>query len=419
MVVINNYDFIVSGGAPSAATDILVAGGASSGTAWVYFINGGNATQVTGFSPLDSGSYALEGYDAGILRTIGLESGSYDSSGGSLEFSRSVELQSASYTVSGGELLAPRLASFDSGSYSTSGNDIETAFYDYTAPLGAGSLSLNGAGLEFSRSLRLGVENGVFDVVGSDTGLARQLRITLDPGSYQITGQSIDTSRTYKIVLSAGSFAVAGVTANFDVSRRIALDAGSYSLVEQDAGVLKVLPILLESGSYSLEMEEAQVRPGDPTLIIDRGIYNLTGSTLNLQVTAAKLLGRYRPTRRRYRPPAYSITTVKSHSGNSYRRLWASKPSNGILEIEIDNMFDFDAEDLCRLYDEAQGTYGYIGLPKEFYDGASAELTAMMAQPDDGLKWAFDEPPSITGVKGEVCDVALKFRARRTPALTA
>jgi hypothetical protein len=379
MVVINNYDFIQAGGASSAATDILVAGGASDGTAWVYFISGGSAAQVSGFSVLDSGNYTTEGYAVGVLRTISLES----------------------------------------GTHSLTGSDVGTAFYDYTATLDAGSLSLSGLGLDFSRSLRLNAESGTFDIGGSDALIAKQNRVTLDSGIHQLTGQSIDASRTYRVALETGSFSLAGAAVSLGVSRRVALDAGSYGLSGQGAGISRVLPILLESGSYSLEMKEAQVRPGNPVLTIDSGTYNLAGTNLNLQVTAAKLLGRYRPTRRRYRPPAYSFTTVKSHSGNSYRRLWASKPSNGILEIEIDNMFDFDAEDLCRLYDEAQGTYGYIGLPEEFYDGASAELTAMMAQPDDGLKWAFDEPPSITGVKGEVCNVSMKFRARRTLALRA
>lgn len=378
-MAINNGDFINADGAASSAGEILVAGGASNTPAREYFIEGGDATQVSFTLIAEAGSYSLEGFD----------------------------------------LTPTRILPLDSADYQITGNDIEFLYCKYTATLEAGNVALVGGDLGFIKYLRLNAEAGEYSLAGSDMMPKRQLRITLEAGSFALQGQELDLKRNFKLIAEPGTYALTGLDLAFGVSRQIKLDAGSYSLTGVAADLSRVRQMALDAGSYSLQMEEAEVRLESPTLLLLPGTYALTGGALNFQLTSATLLGRYRPSRRRFQPAGYSFTTVKAHSGTSHRRMWASKPSNAILEIEIDNMFDFDAEDLCRLYDKAQGTYAYIGLPDEFYDGASPELTALIAQPAEGLKWCFDEPPTISGVKGEVCNVVMRFRARRSEALRA
>lgn len=417
MAIPNNGDIVIAGGALSTAPDILVAGGASDTPARDYFITGGASYELPSTLGLESGSYAYTGNDSAVYRIFSLEAGSYEYSGEALVFERSYTYQSGVYQYTGNDATIARVLYADPGSYSVSGSDISYELYDYTLTAGAGEYQATGSGLAFSRTLRLNAEAAEYQVSGNDTNIARQLVISLASAAFTVTGTALTFKRNFTLAMAPATYAVTGNTLSFGLSRQIDLDAGSYATTGQPADILRVRRFTLEAGSYAVTMEEAQVRPTDPTLTADPGSYAITGNALNFTLTAAQLLGRYRPTRRRFQPPAYSFTTVKSHSGASYRRMWASKPSDAILEIEIDNMFDFDAEDLCRLYDSAQGTYGYIGLPEEFYDGASPELTAMIAQPFDDLKWAFSEPPSITGVKGEVCNVVMRFRARRSPTL--
>jgi hypothetical protein len=118
------------------------------------------------------------------------------------------------------------------------------------------------------------------------------------------------------------------------------------------------------------------------------------------------------PSSRNFTPPEYALSKYKTINGAKSRRLWASQPGGGTLDLEFVNINDDDAESILASHDIARGAANDVILPDAVLWGAEGDLLAYMRSPG-GQAWAFDGPPEVQSVKQGISTVRVKLAARR------
>lgn len=108
----------------------------------------------------------------------------------------------------------------------------------------------------------------------------------------------------------------------------------------------------------------------------------------------------FTPTSRSFSAPVYPVTSYRSQSGTTTRRLWASSPSNARLSLSYSNISDANARALLDCYSNAYGSVEALSLPSALFSGADSTLATFMANPNFVLTWHFadDSPPKVDSV---------------------
>lgn len=119
------------------------------------------------------------------------------------------------------------------------------------------------------------------------------------------------------------------------------------------------------------------------------------------------------PTSRSFAAPVYPVTTYRSQSGVSIRRLWASSPSNARLSLTFSNISDDNAKLILDCYKNALGSVDALTLPSAVFSGADTALATFMSSPDLVLTWHFadDSPPKVDSVVPGRSSVSLELIA--------
>lgn len=136
-----------------------------------------------------------------------------------------------------------------------------------------------------------------------------------------------------------------------------------------------------------------------------------TGST-QLRDIARALFPAISPSDRNFEPPEYSVSKYKTMNGGRVRRLWASQPGGGALDLSFENISDAAAESILAAHDVAKGAENDVVLPDAVLSGTEGALLAYMRSPS-GQAWSFEAPPEIESVKGGMSSARVKLSARR------
>jgi hypothetical protein len=136
-----------------------------------------------------------------------------------------------------------------------------------------------------------------------------------------------------------------------------------------------------------------------------------TGNTQLREIVRA-LFPALSPSDRSFEPPEYAVSKYKTINGAKARRLWASQPGGGTLDLVFENVDDADAESILVAHDVAKGATNDVILPDEVLSGAEGDLLAYMRAPG-GQAWSFDAPPEVESVKEGMSTVRVKLSGRR------
>lgn len=122
------------------------------------------------------------------------------------------------------------------------------------------------------------------------------------------------------------------------------------------------------------------------------------------------------PTSRRFTPPRWPVSGVRSQSGVTSLRLWGSLPSDGSLDLSFSNILDTDAALIFAAYDAARGPIDELLVPAIIFAGTSAALLPYV-DPTSGvskLTWHFpsDGPPQVQSVVKDVSSVSVQLVAQ-------
>lgn len=119
------------------------------------------------------------------------------------------------------------------------------------------------------------------------------------------------------------------------------------------------------------------------------------------------------PSSRSFSAPVYPVTSYRSQSGTTTRRLWASAPSNARLSLSYNNISDTNARSLLDCYKNAFGSIEALSLPSAIFSGAETTLATFMSSPDLVLTWHFadDSPPKVDSVVPGRSSVTLELIA--------
>jgi hypothetical protein len=145
---------------------------------------------------------------------------------------------------------------------------------------------------------------------------------------------------------------------------------------------------------------------------------DLAQNPVDLRYVSYRTAADFVPTTREFVPPAYSRSEVRTQSGATSRRIWASRPGGGSLRLSFTNVTDTQADGLCSLWEVAKGTRYTINLPNRFLEGLDASLRAYLQLNSQQLMWSFVEPPVVTSVAPGVSSVTLNFKARGYGSVT-
>lgn len=118
------------------------------------------------------------------------------------------------------------------------------------------------------------------------------------------------------------------------------------------------------------------------------------------------------PSDRSFTPPEYALSRYKTTNGAKSRRLWASQPGGGSLDLTFENINDADAESILAAHDLAKGATNDVILPDRVLSGVEGDLLAYMRSPG-GQAWSFAEAPEVEFVNEGVSTVRVKLSARR------
>lgn len=120
------------------------------------------------------------------------------------------------------------------------------------------------------------------------------------------------------------------------------------------------------------------------------------------------------PTSCSFTPPEWSITESRSQSGVRSYRIWASKPSDALLDLGFDNISEANALAISQAYINAKGPIDDLSLPSILFSGINSTIfIGIFSQANSGLTWHFvtGEPPVVERVPGRRYSVKVKLRA--------
>lgn len=120
------------------------------------------------------------------------------------------------------------------------------------------------------------------------------------------------------------------------------------------------------------------------------------------------------PTSCSFTPPEWSITESRSQSGIRSYRIWASKPSDALLDLGFENISESNAFAISQAYIDAKGPIDNLLLPPILFSGISSQsFVEIFSQQGSGLSWHFvvGEPPVVERIPGRRYSVRVKLRA--------
>lgn len=102
-----------------------------------------------------------------------------------------------------------------------------------------------------------------------------------------------------------------------------------------------------------------------------------------------------RPTERDYLPPEFAVSSIRSQSGVTSKRLWGSQPSNAELNLGFRVLSSDNAAALVNAWLATKGGIDYLILPSAILSGTGANLAAVILPSTGTLRWTFAERPQI------------------------
>jgi hypothetical protein len=120
------------------------------------------------------------------------------------------------------------------------------------------------------------------------------------------------------------------------------------------------------------------------------------------------------PTSCSFTPPEWAVTESRSQSGIRSYRIWASKPSDALLDLGFENISEADALLISQAYINAKGAIDDLALPVILFSGiTSSAFVNIFSQANSGLTWHFvtGEPPVVERIPGRRYSVRVKLRA--------
>ena len=121
------------------------------------------------------------------------------------------------------------------------------------------------------------------------------------------------------------------------------------------------------------------------------------------------------PTARSFNAPKWQTKTQVSQSGVITRRLWGSRPSQAVLNLQFNNISDEDVAAILNAHYEAKGATDTLVLPDILFNGANANLKAWLdgSATGAGLLWSFTEgsPPQVESISPGRSSVSLSLTA--------
>jgi hypothetical protein len=151
----------------------------------------------------------------------------------------------------------------------------------YTVAIDAGSYSLSGQAVTFSKTWTVGVDAGSYSISGQDVALAYGRSLGIDAGSYAITGQDVSLD----FVAGANRAVVTWAEVSFEVGATgysITIDPGSYSVSGQDVALTHAWLVDVGSGSYSISGQDVALSYGY-AVSVEAGSYSISGQTVALE----------------------------------------------------------------------------------------------------------------------------------------
>jgi len=120
------------------------------------------------------------------------------------------------------------------------------------------------------------------------------------------------------------------------------------------------------------------------------------------------------PTGCSFTPPEWAITESRSQSGVRSYRIWASKPSDAILDLNFENISEANALAIVQAHAAARGPIEDLVLPAILFSGISNQtFVNLFSQSQSGLSWHFvnGEPPVLERVPGRRYSTRVRLRA--------
>jgi hypothetical protein len=120
------------------------------------------------------------------------------------------------------------------------------------------------------------------------------------------------------------------------------------------------------------------------------------------------------PTGCSFTPPEWAITESRSQSGVRSYRIWASKPSDALLDLSFENISEANALAIVQAHTSARGPIEALILPLVLFSGITNQLFInIFSQSQSGLSWHFvnGEPPAIERVPGRRYTTRVRLRA--------
>lgn len=251
--------------------------------AW-WMIGGGVAGAYS--MPADSGSYALTGTDAALVRdyTVIAESGGYALTGQAANLLRDLitPADPGAYALTGqaANLIRDLLIAADAGGYALTGQ-AANLLRDVITVADPGAYTLSGQAANLIRDLLVAADPGAYALTGQAANLLRDLRVAADAGAYAVNGQAANLVRDLLLAADPGAYTIVGTDANLTVSKVIAADAGAYTLTGQAATLLRDLIFAADAGAYAVNGQAATLLVSI-VMAADAGGYAVTGQAATL-----------------------------------------------------------------------------------------------------------------------------------------
>lgn len=164
--------------------------------------------------------------------------------------------------------------------------------------------------------------------------------------------------------------------------------------------------------ALTLGLRQATFKRGVPAWLIER-LYIPTGfRSVNITFISYYQIPQLIPSGREFVPPSYSLTETRAQSGNTKKRLWASRPGGGSLKLSFTNISDADAQLLTAIWDRAKGRRYSVVLPSRMFRGMSQALQSHLELNGLPLTWGFSRQPTVQSVIPGISSVELEFTAR-------
>lgn len=101
-----------------------------------------------------------------------------------------------------------------------------------------------------------------------------------------------------------------------------------------------------------------------------------------------------KPSERDYNPPEHAVTTIRSQSGVTSKRLWGSAAGNAELILVFRHLHPDKAADILQAWLDTKSGIDTLILPAQLLAGASTKLKEVILPQQGTLSWTFAEKPT-------------------------